>query len=247
MRSGVGNGVSGGRPAFPKRFANFGNEDGKSERMANEHATQRTGVLVRSLARHFARPMTILSRITHPTLAWRLGASWLAFAIWIAVLFASNSGVTASPFLLVFFLLRWGTERYKHGEPRFFRLFLFSLVALLLGALVFFGPSDRPAITFHPFRVAILIFYIFFSSVCIYRDYLIATGRVTLEPPRPADEEVGRMTVNERLVAGGVLDEWDDAVRRRSRPEMIEILRGVAMTEQQAAQTTDAVLQNAKK
>ena len=55
------------------------------------------------------------------------------------------------------------------------------------------------------------------------------------------------MTVNERLVMCGVIEKWDDAVRRRSRAEMISVLRGVAMTEHQAIQTSDAVLQNPKK
>ncbi|MEP6671321.1 MAG: hypothetical protein ABJF10_19315 [Chthoniobacter sp.] len=53
--------------------------------------------------------------------------------------------------------------------------------------------------------------------------------------------------MNERLVVCGVIDKWDDAVRRRSRSEMVEVLRGVALTEEQAAQTTDAVLQNPRK
>jgi len=61
---------------------------------------------------------------------------------------------------------------------------------------------------------------------------------------RPTDQELGGMTVNERLVACGVLEKWDEAVRRRSRSEMIEVLRSVALTEQQAAHTTDLVLQN---
>ena len=55
------------------------------------------------------------------------------------------------------------------------------------------------------------------------------------------------MTVNERLVVCGVIEKWDDAVRRRSRSEMIEVLRSVALTEDQAAQTTDAVLQDPKR
>ena len=55
------------------------------------------------------------------------------------------------------------------------------------------------------------------------------------------------MTVNERLVMCGAIDKWDDAVRRRSRAEMITVLRDVAMTEQQAIQTSDAVLQDPKK
>jgi hypothetical protein len=64
---------------------------------------------------------------------------------------------------------------------------------------------------------------------------------------QPTDQELGGMTVNERLVLCGVIDQWDDAVRRRSRTEMIQVLRGVALSEQQAAQTTDATLQNPQK
>ena len=64
---------------------------------------------------------------------------------------------------------------------------------------------------------------------------------------RPTDQELGGMTVNERLVVCGVIDKWDDAVRRRSRTEMIQVLRSVALSESQAAQTTDAVLQNPQK
>ena len=55
------------------------------------------------------------------------------------------------------------------------------------------------------------------------------------------------MTVNERLVMCGAIDKWDGAVRRRSRTEMIAVLCSVAMTEQQAIDTTEAILQNPKK
>jgi hypothetical protein len=68
-----------------------------------------------------------------------------------------------------------------------------------------------------------------------------------MNTPRPTDQELRGMTVNERLVACGVLAQWDAAVRRRNGSEMIEVLRSVALTEQQAAQTTHAVLQNPKK
>lgn len=61
---------------------------------------------------------------------------------------------------------------------------------------------------------------------------------------RPTDRELSGMTVNERLVVCGALDKWDDMVRRKSRAEMIELLRSVALTEQQAAHTTDTVLKN---
>jgi hypothetical protein len=54
--------------------------------------------------------------------------------------------------------------------------------------------------------------------------------------------ELRGMTVNERLVACGVIDKWDAAAVRRSRADMIAVLRSVEMTEEQAAWTTDAVL-----
>jgi hypothetical protein len=65
--------------------------------------------------------------------------------------------------------------------------------------------------------------------------------------PRPTDQELAGMTVNERLFVCGAIDKWDDAVRKRSRADMIAMLRGVAMTENEAAQTTDSVLQNPEK
>jgi hypothetical protein len=52
------------------------------------------------------------------------------------------------------------------------------------------------------------------------------------------------MTVNERLVLCGAIDQWDDAVRRRDRERMVAVLGSVAMTPEQAAQTADAVLAN---
>ena len=67
-----------------------------------------------------------------------------------------------------------------------------------------------------------------------------------MNPSRPTDKELAGMSVNERLVVCGVIDEWDDAVRRKCRSDMIKVLLSVAMTDSQAAQTTDAVLQDPK-
>jgi hypothetical protein len=64
---------------------------------------------------------------------------------------------------------------------------------------------------------------------------------------RPTDEELGGMTVNERLVACGMLSQWDAAVAARDREQMIAVLRSVALSEKQAALTTDALLKNPKK
>jgi len=50
------------------------------------------------------------------------------------------------------------------------------------------------------------------------------------------------MTVNERLVVSGLMDEFDAAVRRRDRDAMIAILRKVALTEKGAAETAGAIL-----
>lgn len=52
------------------------------------------------------------------------------------------------------------------------------------------------------------------------------------------------MTVNERLVACGLLDAWDDAVRDRNREHMIELLIEIAIPREQAELTTDTVLKN---
>ncbi len=55
------------------------------------------------------------------------------------------------------------------------------------------------------------------------------------------------MTVNERLSACGMFSQWDAAVAARDRDQMIAVLRSVALSETQAAQTTDAVLKDPKK
>lgn len=50
------------------------------------------------------------------------------------------------------------------------------------------------------------------------------------------------MTVNERLFHVGILDQWDTAVRRRDRNEMIALLEQVEVTELHL--TVDTVLAN---
>lgn len=62
--------------------------------------------------------------------------------------------------------------------------------------------------------------------------------------PRPTDQELRGMTVNERLFVCGLLEKWDVAVRNRQREEMMAVLRQVAMTQEQIENTTDAVLKN---
>jgi hypothetical protein len=67
-----------------------------------------------------------------------------------------------------------------------------------------------------------------------------------MKRPRPTPEELQGMTVNERLFACGVLNKWEDAAKDRKREVMIAVLRDVAMTEKEAAWTTDTVLKNPK-
>ena len=65
--------------------------------------------------------------------------------------------------------------------------------------------------------------------------------------PRPSEHELRGMTVNERLFACGLIDKWDDAVRRKNRQDMIAILKDASLSELQASETADAVLNNPKK
>ncbi len=53
------------------------------------------------------------------------------------------------------------------------------------------------------------------------------------------------MTVNERLVACGLMERWDVATRDKKKDEMIVLLCETALTEEQAAWTVDQVLKRA--
>ena len=64
---------------------------------------------------------------------------------------------------------------------------------------------------------------------------------------RPSKEQLGGMTVNERLFACELLDAWDEAVRNRDRHQMITILLRAAVDRKNAETTTDAVLKNPEK
>ena len=50
------------------------------------------------------------------------------------------------------------------------------------------------------------------------------------------------MTVNERLVVSGLLNEFDDAARARDRARMIALLSQVEVTD--PAQSADTILRN---
>jgi hypothetical protein len=55
------------------------------------------------------------------------------------------------------------------------------------------------------------------------------------------------MTVNERLSVSGQFAAWDEAVARRDRARMIEILMATELTAEQAAFTMDTTLANPEK
>jgi hypothetical protein len=57
----------------------------------------------------------------------------------------------------------------------------------------------------------------------------------------PTDKFLG-MTVNERLFAAGLLEDFDEAARRRDRRKMIVILTQVAIDTPE--RTADTILQN---
>ncbi len=52
------------------------------------------------------------------------------------------------------------------------------------------------------------------------------------------------MTVNERLFSANLLSAFDTAAKNRDREKMVEILLKVELTESQAQETTDTILEN---
>tara|TARA_R110002049_G_scaffold96479_1_gene236147 strand:- start:405 stop:620 length:216 start_codon:yes stop_codon:yes gene_type:complete len=68
-----------------------------------------------------------------------------------------------------------------------------------------------------------------------------------MKHPRPSDEELRGMSVNERLFHCGLLNGFDDAARRRDRTLMIELLMQAAATREQAEGTVDTTLRNPEK
>ena len=63
-------------------------------------------------------------------------------------------------------------------------------------------------------------------------------------PPHP---NYSAMTVNERLLVAGLLDEWDSAVTAGDCKKAIEILSWVDMDQTSAAHTVDTTLGNPSK
>jgi hypothetical protein len=58
-------------------------------------------------------------------------------------------------------------------------------------------------------------------------------------------QNLGSMTVNERLTSVGLMDRWDAAVRDRDREEMLRIMEQVEVAN--PAFTVDTILSNPKK
>ena len=59
--------------------------------------------------------------------------------------------------------------------------------------------------------------------------------------------DYGGMTINERLVASGLMDFYESAAKSRDRERMIEILKGTGLTTSQCTESVDALLKNPSK
>ena len=55
------------------------------------------------------------------------------------------------------------------------------------------------------------------------------------------------MTVNERLVMAGLMDEFDAAVRRRDQQQVIALLQQVELSEEQAQWTAGSLFADPRK
>ena len=55
------------------------------------------------------------------------------------------------------------------------------------------------------------------------------------------------MTVNERLFEADLMSEFDEATKERNKIRMVAILKEVELTEAQANETSEAIIQNPSK
>ena len=67
---------------------------------------------------------------------------------------------------------------------------------------------------------------------------------MVMESHEPTAPNYSGMTVNERLFTAGLIDEWDEAARRRDRAAMISLLMRVDLSEKDATGSVDTVLAN---
>ena len=65
--------------------------------------------------------------------------------------------------------------------------------------------------------------------------------------PKPTNDELLGMTVNERLFACGLLEKYLESQQNQSRDEMVAILTQVAFTRAQACEIADNILRHPKR
>lgn len=78
-------------------------------------------------------------------------------------------------------------------------------------------------------------------------DLAAAHLGITVADVSGTQSDFGGMTVNERLIAAGLLGQFDAALHASDRRQAIELLKQVAMSSSNAAATVDAVLANPSK
>jgi len=66
-------------------------------------------------------------------------------------------------------------------------------------------------------------------------------------PEPPAQTRFGGMTVNERLFEAGTFTKFDEAVARRDRAALIQLLMAVELTLEDAERTISAIFNNPAK
>ncbi|MBI5382503.1 MAG: hypothetical protein HZA31_11435 [Opitutae bacterium] len=64
---------------------------------------------------------------------------------------------------------------------------------------------------------------------------------------RPTNQELSGMTMNERLFACGLMDEFDAAIRNGEREAFITIVTQLAFTKKDAEAYADAQFENLRK
>ena len=66
-------------------------------------------------------------------------------------------------------------------------------------------------------------------------------------PEPPSQTRFGGMTVNERLFEAGTTAQFDEAVGRRDRAALVQLLMAVELTQEEAEETTRAIFANPAK
>lgn len=62
-----------------------------------------------------------------------------------------------------------------------------------------------------------------------------------------AKSKYAGMTVNERLCIAGLMDDFESVAKTKNRKKLITILKQTDLTEEQATETTEALLADPKK